>query len=300
MYQIATFGSWPQSIHDDPEQQKRINSATGSAVSPDSVDSEKQMCFISGSGKNPYIVRLDNCTCNDFQRRGLPCKHIYRLAAELKLIDIPFKTGFSKGQRQKNRMYIDEAVPDIEALSIDAQNELKRILSNHAFAHDECTTLENSPIVDELKSCPMLDSRPAPVTYYLPFLKKPELLVLVDSSTSDAPRPRKSASYDKLRQWIIENDPDLCAPLPQFTQFTVVVNYDLCVRDCYRYLTLKLDREYDPYKEVYTPCDTYFTNDGKCYFHSKDDKVVQALHRYHPEMFRPDGSLVTYKTDDNA
>lgn len=72
MYQIATFGSWPQSIHDDPEQQKRINSATGSAVSPDSVDSEKQMCFISGSGKIRILSGSTTAPATTFSAAACP------------------------------------------------------------------------------------------------------------------------------------------------------------------------------------------------------------------------------------
>ena len=39
--------------------------------------------MIKGSGKQAYEVYLENCTCMDFMRRKLPCKHMYRLAHEL-------------------------------------------------------------------------------------------------------------------------------------------------------------------------------------------------------------------------
>ena len=35
-----------------------------------------------------YITSLGQCDCYDFQRRQLPCKHIYRLAMELGVIEL--------------------------------------------------------------------------------------------------------------------------------------------------------------------------------------------------------------------
>ena len=48
-----------------------------------SVDADNQTCVISGSSSTPYQVTLDSCTCADFAIRGLPCKHMLRLAIEL-------------------------------------------------------------------------------------------------------------------------------------------------------------------------------------------------------------------------
>lgn len=38
---------------------------------------------VQGRLDRVYTVSLDRCTCPDFQERGLPCKHIYALAAFL-------------------------------------------------------------------------------------------------------------------------------------------------------------------------------------------------------------------------
>ena len=35
------------------------------------------------------MVSLSECDCIDFLRRNLPCKHIYRLALELEVVEIP-------------------------------------------------------------------------------------------------------------------------------------------------------------------------------------------------------------------
>ena len=121
---ISAFGPWPESVHSSPDQLKRIKSAQSADVTPDSIDVAAQSCTIKGSGKKPYTVTLSSCTCNDFSRRHLPCKHIYRLAAELGLIDLPVKSGASKG----NQFTLEEAISALEALSPQAQQYVQRFL----------------------------------------------------------------------------------------------------------------------------------------------------------------------------
>ena len=40
----------------------------------------------SGSGKNPYQVSLDGCSCGDWIRHHKACKHMFALAYKLKVI----------------------------------------------------------------------------------------------------------------------------------------------------------------------------------------------------------------------
>ena len=48
-----------------------------------SFDVSARSMAIQGSDGFPYHVRLGGCECVDYERRKLPCKHIYRLALEL-------------------------------------------------------------------------------------------------------------------------------------------------------------------------------------------------------------------------
>lgn len=91
-----TFGPWDASIHDDPEQIKRYEKAQKSDVTPDQIDHESATGIFQGSGKKPYETTLDSCTCGDFIRRKLPCKHMYRLALELGCINGDFSAGLNK------------------------------------------------------------------------------------------------------------------------------------------------------------------------------------------------------------
>lgn len=76
------FGQWDSSIHDDPEQIKRMISAQKISASTVVFNPDSESCLITGSSETPYSVTLSSCTCGDFILRHLPCKHIYRLASE--------------------------------------------------------------------------------------------------------------------------------------------------------------------------------------------------------------------------
>ena len=42
------------------------------------LECDDTRCVIAGSGKEPYTVTRDTCTCTDFLMNDLPCKHIYK------------------------------------------------------------------------------------------------------------------------------------------------------------------------------------------------------------------------------
>ena len=79
---------WDVSIHSDPEQVKRQKSAASAKLTPVSVDPLSCSGNFKGSKSSVYSTTLNSCTCVDFSRRNLPCKHIYRLAHELHQFDL--------------------------------------------------------------------------------------------------------------------------------------------------------------------------------------------------------------------
>lgn len=80
------FGDWPETIHSDFEQVKRIEA--GLKLKKDVVlfDASEQKMSISGSATEPYECTLHECNCTDFAFRQAPCKHMYCLADELGLL----------------------------------------------------------------------------------------------------------------------------------------------------------------------------------------------------------------------
>lgn len=77
---VATFGCWDVSIHDADGQDVRLDRALYQNIVISSYNAETGVAEILGSRGGVYETTLDACTCEDFHRRGLPCKHIYKLA----------------------------------------------------------------------------------------------------------------------------------------------------------------------------------------------------------------------------
>jgi len=110
-----TFGTWDNLIHKDIEQVKRIEKAKKPDVSPSAVDYNNKCAEFKGSGKEPYYVSLDSCTCGDYMRRRLPCKHIYRLALELSGGDV---------QRGINKNEYESLASNVFKLPVESQELL--------------------------------------------------------------------------------------------------------------------------------------------------------------------------------
>ena len=76
----TSFGSWDISIHGADGQDVRFDRALFQNILIRSYDSITGMAEMLGTHGDIYQTDLDHCSCEDFQRRGLPCKHIYKLA----------------------------------------------------------------------------------------------------------------------------------------------------------------------------------------------------------------------------
>ena len=75
-----TFGSWDVSIHDADGQDVRFDRALFQHIVILQYNEKMGTATVQGSRGSVYETTLDRCTCEDFQRRSLPCKHIYKLA----------------------------------------------------------------------------------------------------------------------------------------------------------------------------------------------------------------------------
>lgn len=125
------FGNWEESVHSDYEQIKRI--AFAQRITPDNVtvNADKETAVIAGRD-GMYNVSLNNCTCYDFESRQLPCKHMYRLAAELGLLD-----DLPKPNRKAAKAFKDNLQNEIDhykelylsgAISIEKFNKIVNAL----------------------------------------------------------------------------------------------------------------------------------------------------------------------------
>lgn len=76
---------WAPHILNDPENERRRKRSHLTNLL--SIAWDVPEGIFKGSGKDAYITHLNDCTCKDFGlgHKKRPCKHIYRLAAELGL-----------------------------------------------------------------------------------------------------------------------------------------------------------------------------------------------------------------------
>ena len=81
---IDFFSEESVDLHDTPEQLQRQDRLTELRVLQlDRVEGTGIVRSGSGDSGHSYETSLTKCQCVDFHQRRLPCKHIYRLAAEL-------------------------------------------------------------------------------------------------------------------------------------------------------------------------------------------------------------------------
>lgn len=150
------WAKWESELLSDDYAQKRIASARSKKLTPVKLDTKDFYAYFQGShGK--YETYLDFCPCGDFKRARRPCKHIFRLAMELGLIDVDFQSDSASIPAVKSEILpLNETIDKIEVLSEAAQKKLLKILANTSVDNphisigkdDVCMELLNSGIID--------------------------------------------------------------------------------------------------------------------------------------------------------
>lgn len=142
--------AWKPETHESDYALKRINSAKSAKLTPVEIDTTDFFGYFQGS-HGRYQTFLDYCPCGDFRRSKLPCKHIYRLAIELELMDVETKNDKSLiPVPQNERLNLDETINLIETLSADAQHELLVIASHVRTTHPLTAAKSNNDNITEL------------------------------------------------------------------------------------------------------------------------------------------------------
>lgn len=104
-----------------------------------------------------YLVTLESCTCEDYKRRRLPCKHMYRLAQRLSLFNFidgrsqeliaDFSKGYADGWqfvvRPCNYAELDIQWQEIKKEKVLTQGELYNFQRGSVF-YDDVSAHEES------------------------------------------------------------------------------------------------------------------------------------------------------------
>ena len=127
---IKDWSDWDCSVHCDKSQTDRQGRAITYPFTFKINKRSKSARFSSTSELPYYDTTLSSCTCMDFQERKLPCKHIYRLALELGIIDIVKRPAFDK-----------EKLANIKESS-DIDNEPDQLKRQKSGMSAKCTPTE--------------------------------------------------------------------------------------------------------------------------------------------------------------
>ena len=71
---------WDRSVHESSGQADRIRRAITQDIRIKKYNNG--LATIRGTGGDLYLTSFGGCSCEDFQRRGRPCKHMYKLAID--------------------------------------------------------------------------------------------------------------------------------------------------------------------------------------------------------------------------
>lgn len=289
-----TFGNWPEGAHDSPDQLKRLASAKSSKTTPTSIDAVSSRGIFPGSGAMPYNVTLESCTCGDFIRRGLPCKHMYRLAIELGLLNEKAEFGVNKNTLKASQISLEKAVSILESLGEDAQKIIKDIIYETTYHKEIEVPIKTCAASDELLCCPLVESSDNPVIA-LQALKRNEIVRILDALGIAG--FKRNSSLKNLSSWCVENIPDVRDIFPKIYVFRLSEQFESARRRVYTYLLRKFDWEIyvdEDMKEIQYPHGARFGDvmittsiDGNvqqggnlnvCYF--PDDEVTRLLTQY--------------------
>lgn len=284
-----TFSNWPEELHAAEDQKKRLDSAKSSKTTPSSIDKVHMSGIFPGSGISPYRTTLETCTCGDFVRRKLPCKHMYRLAIELGLLDVAAVHGTNKNLQTS----LEGAVAELENLSDEAQIVIKDFLYSSLYGSQNEFPILAGKASQELRLCGLLETIDSP-SAALRVFKRNQIIKILDEHTITG--FKRNMSLNNLIGWCVENITDMWSVFPQITVFRFSDSFQKSQRQTYIYLLRKyewdsyLDENMNaiqyPHGAVFEDVSLLIPQDGcktegnpnVCHF--PDDKITKLLTLY--------------------
>ncbi|MCM1039813.1 MAG: SWIM zinc finger domain-containing protein [Ruminococcus sp.] len=228
---------WTAEIHTTEYALKRIKSAQSAKLTPVKIDTTDLYGYFQGS-HGRYETFLDYCPCGDFHRSKLPCKHIYRLAIELGLMNINVEHNINAIVTPQNEhLSLDKVIDMVEELSVDAQKELLEIASNVSSTHPSYLAEVNDSVIELINSGIIFDSEPE--NHTVKFGTKNEICELLNSENIPYDKKDKKEILEKL---CIEHIPEKVKE--RFTEiFKIQLSPTLSTRQIHYYLHRKYDTE---------------------------------------------------------
>lgn len=222
-----------------PDDLKRLTSAQKSECTPSSLDKEKQVGSFTGK-HGSYTASMYECTCVDFMRRKLPCKHMIRLAIELNYIKIEAEHKSEKIRKSISGFTLKELVARVESLSEEAQRLYFSFLLEFIYRKKSNVLVDNDDTV-----CSLVNTGLVQIVRndrdLLESLTGKEIMERLRSiGLAPSKRPRTNAD---LINWCLNNLQDIPNIFPDLSLITATDDTLKPSRKTYTYLRRKFEDE---------------------------------------------------------
>lgn len=190
--------TWKPEIHSTEYAVKRIKSAQSAKLTPVKIDHDDMYGYFQGS-HGRYETFLDFCPCGDFIRSKLPCKHIYRLAIELGILNIDANNSANAIPTPKNeRINFAETADIIESLPLNAQHKLLEVSRGLNSSNPICQIDFSDSIIKLLESGIVVESEPH--NHVINYGKKAELIAFLKEENIPYGKNSKKSELEELCQ----------------------------------------------------------------------------------------------------
>lgn len=229
---------WNSDIHNTDHANKRIQSAKSAKLTPIKIDLEDCFGYFRGTSGN-YETWLDTCNCGDFKRFRLPCKHIYRLAIELGILNEIAESNVNMiPQPKEMRINLSDTIDVVETLSEDAQRTLLEIAYNTTESKP-IVTVNFDTIIEELLQSGLLRKYGSGIDEKVNFGKKSDIISFLTSQGVIFTKSAKKIDLEKI----------CLSKIPETTKefFGVICTLKVLIPSCYsrRSIHYYLHRKYD-------------------------------------------------------
>ena len=189
---LEIWSKWDDQ-HDSSDQKKRASKAYSADNTPISIDRDNMAGQFQGSSGR-YETSLEKCTCVDFVRRKLPCKHMYRLAIELDLFGEKSNAKSDQYARkvpksERNDLVI-KIVGTLENYTEAEQVAIKNILLEVLYHQQKSIVFKDASIIKNAITDGLLVSTPC-YAHFIRKMVKRDMLNAISSAGDILPKEIK-------------------------------------------------------------------------------------------------------------
>lgn len=197
------WAHWGFDIQHQPYQLERQHRSCMANYTPLRLDPQNAGGSFRGQERD-YWTTLVKCDCQDFQRRQMPCKHMYRLAYEFDVFMPDWEVSVHPHpEKIMNLHTYTETIHHLSASLYDLYDQLRQM------DIIICDTYSAKKLVDKGLACICDDKK-----HLLSSYKKEELFSLLPDSAAPAVKRYKK---DELINLIITEYPDIITQIEKLT-----------------------------------------------------------------------------------